>query len=425
MQYELFQVLRVYTFLMIQKCVKGSFLFLLAIGAILPSDGNHGALAPKSLAFLTAASFFLIYFISRWQLNLSQAKNTLFVWLSITFFALWYLVGIDQNPQIPSGQFDQFKVFMTTLFVPFSALYLIHEGVITPQKILRIVIFANFSYCLLKVTLMALHLLGVINVWTLMHLTGLRFMSMNILGELGRIQTSVDLATPFLAYFVLQSKSLNLGFSPKFKGVFLLITALSTFLSFSRLLIFAYGASIFFYGLTLSWQKQVKFWIGMSILSLTGIILAGPQKVQQVVEKRLFSQDNDRSDATRREQIDAMMAASEKAPFWGKGLGGYTEECVRDFTLPHAYEVQWVAFFMQFGLIGIFFLLTPIAYIISRLLELPLRRNQIGYLLLFILFLIAGFTNPFLISLTSGILYTLFLLPSLVPYSRFNKMASA
>lgn len=395
---------------MIKTLTLFSFLLMLIVGLVLPSDGNHGILAPKSLAFLNAALFFTIYTLSRFKCSSSQAYSILAILFACFFFGIWYLVGIGQDPLVPSGQFDQFKVFMTTLFVPFAAFYLLEDGLLTPQTILRTAIYSQAVYCTVKVFLMVLHLLKVINVWTFMHYTGLRFMSMAIVGDVGRIQTSVDILTPFLVYFVLMSDKMQLGLSPWVRRYFLFISLGSTFLSFSRYLMAVYAASVFLYGLTLPLLKQTKFWIATAIVLTAMVFAAGPEKVWKAVEMRLFSDNNYQSDAERRVQINALMDQCDRYPFLGTGLGGYTKECIRDHALPHAYEVQWVAFLMQFGLIGILVLLAPLSYIGFKILYPSFNRFSLALFALYLLWLLSGFTNPFLISLTSGIAYTLFLI---------------
>lgn len=395
---------------MIQYLVSYSFLFLLIAGLFLPSDGNHGLFAPKSLAFLSSGFFFTLYFIIQNKIRSSLAWGTLLIWCSLFFFSVWYVVGIDQNPQIKSGQFDQFKVFMTTLFTPFAAYYLLKEKLLSFEKIFRTIIYTNCVYNILKTSLMVLHVIGVINVWTVMHKTGFRFMSMHIIGDIGRIQTSVDIVTPFLTFFVLQSDALGIPLSRRFKWVYLSFATISVFLSFSRFLLFAYFFSIFLHCCTLCFFKQLRLWMAALFLCTAAFIAIGPEKVVQVIEKRFFSSDNAASDNTRGEQIDAMMRSCDESPFFGKGLGGYTLECIRDYELPHAYEVQWIAFLMQFGIIGILLLLFPLSLIIGNFVSFPWTRAKAGYLLLFGLWLFSGFTNPFMISLTSGIIYMIFLL---------------
>lgn len=387
-----------------------TFFLLLVIGLVMPSDAQHGVLAPKSLCFLFAGTAFLFYAFSRLTLRSSQASAIIAILFSLFFLGVWAVVGIGQDPLIPSGQFDQFKVFLTTLFVPFAAWYYMKDGLIQPQQIFRCAIFAQASYCTVKVALMLLHILKVINLFPLLMKTGFRFMSMNIVGDLSRIQTSVDIVTPFLVFFVLQSVNLGLNLSKRFKYYFLVISFASTLLSFSRYLIAIYVVSVFLHGITLSLNKQVKYWAICLLAMIGSVIAAGPERVGKAIEMRLFSSNNYYSDLDRRIQVDALVEQCDIHPLLGSGLGGYTKECIRDRELPHAYEVQWVAFLMQFGLLGITLLLIPLAYIGARFLLPPFTRDKFGYFSLFLLWLLSGFTNPFLISLTSGIVYTFFLI---------------
>lgn len=395
---------------LIDPLVKYAFILMLVVGVILPSDGNHSLFAPKSLAFLNAFFFFALYFFSCRRLLFSQAKAVALVLVALTFFSIWYVVGIDQNPLVTSGQFDQFKVFMTTLFVPIATYFLVKDKIILPETIIKAILYANAFYCGIKVLLMILHVLGIVNAWTVMHLTGVRYMSMHIMGEIGRIQTSVDIATPYLVYFALQEASSNLKLSKTFKWFYVFVAAVSVFLSFSRLLIFGYLLSIMLYGVTLKLKPQIKFWVGVAVFTIFIFFAIGPEKVGAIIEKRLFSSDNTQSDATRHVQIEALMQGCDENPIIGKGMGGYTTECIRDYSLPHAYEVQWIAFLMQFGVLGLLILLMPISFIAWKLVIPPISRIKLGYFLLFGLWLVSGFTNPFLISLTSGIMYMLFLL---------------
>lgn len=394
----------------LKKLASFSFIALLIVGMVLPSDSNHGFLAPKSLAFLNAGFFFFLYFLGLGKLNRSQIWAFIFILASCFFLGTWYAVGIDQSPLVPSGQFDQLKVFLTTLFVPLAGWCYIKEGVLTAPKIFKTIIYSNLLYSVVKVTLMALHVAGVLNVWTFMHSTGLRFMSMPIVGEISRLQTSVDIVTPFIVYFVLQSERLGLNLSRRFQWFYCIVSAASVFLSFSRFLMFAYLISLLFHGFTLRFSSQIKMGICLALICLAGFVAAGPDQVSDIIDKRFFSQDNYQSDVTRRDQIGAMMSACEKNPLIGNGLGGYTRDCIRDYNLPHAYEVQWIAFLMQFGLIGLSFILSAAGFIALRFLQPPWSRNQLGYFFLFGLWLTSGFTNPFLISLTSGIIYLIFLL---------------
>ncbi|MFN4174347.1 MAG: hypothetical protein ACK4HV_04505, partial [Parachlamydiaceae bacterium] len=160
------------------------------------------------------------------------------------------------------------------------------------------------------------------------------------------------------------------------------------------------------YWLTLDHKKLAwaLFRISWLVLALTFMI--GPFKIAQVLEKRFNSEHSERSDIARKVQIESLTDAFFMNPILGKGMGGFAEDSIRDSTFKHSYEVQWAAFLMQFGIVGLAFLFAPIFYIFYLL--FPLDRLRASLFIMFILWLLSGFTNPFLISLTSGIIYSIF-----------------
>lgn len=388
---------------MLAKCVIYSFLILITVGMVLPSDGNHGFLSPKSLSFSAAALFFMLYIFSKWKITLSQGWALLGLLSALFFGGIWYVIGSTQD-QLLAKPFDHFKVLMLTFFVPLACWYLVKEKLLSSQTVLRTAILANCAYCSVKVVLMLLHISGFLNLWNLLQASELRYMSMAITESLSRIQTSVDIATPFLVFFLLQSNKLGLGFSKKFQTIFLVICSISVFLSFSRFLIFVLFISFVLHTLTVSLRNQIKLGLIALVLGCFVISSIGMDQTEKIIERRLFSTENTRSDAVRETQLNALLEACNEKPFFGFGLGGYTASCIRDGTLPHSYEVQWAAFLLQFGLIGLSILLIPLCVLMLRL--------NWNYAILFGVWLLSGLTNPFLISLTSAIIYTLFFLAS-------------
>lgn len=386
------------------------YFILLAIGLMVPSDAQHGILSIKSLAFLSAMGAIGSYALLRQKVSTSQLKLLSFACASVAVLLLWLLISLAREQTTSTSQFDQFKLFLITLAVPLTTLYLVKEGIATPQQIFKTAIYASFAYALLKVLLVAFHLLHIINAWSLIDKLGIRYMRMGIYGGLDRFQTSVDIATPFLLFFLLNAPRLSLSFSNTFRYAYIAISLLSTFLSFSRYLIFIYMASCFLYILTLNPRQLIKVAILLFLASLAAFFAIGPEKVSKVIHRRVFSVNSFRSDETRVRQGSALLEAYNEVPFIGKGIGGYVPDHIRDSILLHSYEVQWMAFLMQFGLLGLLFLLTPLLLISWRLIEAPFSRVRYAFLGTFLLWLLSGFTNPFLISLTSGIIYALFCL---------------
>lgn len=386
---------------------------MLMIGLTMPSDGNHGLLTPKSLSFLGCFILMMFYCVLRLRITQYQLNLMSFACASISFLLIWMFIGHWQKNEWLDGAFDQFKIFAITLATVMMTLYLVQEKLTTREKILKIIIYSNFIYSLLKVMIVVLHFSGIINMWGWLDLIGIRYMSMAMLaGNLSRLQTSVDIITPFLLFFVLQNKFLKLDLSRRFVFLYLLVSIPAIFLSFSRFLYGVAVVSALLYWFSLNFTHSLRVLILMLILGIFGLAWVGMDKVQILIYERFFSYDNKMSDQVRVDQINALMNELEKVPILGKGMGGYVENLVRDGMIQYSYEVQWVAFLMQFGLLGFMFLLIPVLLICYKLFLPPFSRVKLGFLALFCVWLLSGFTNPFLISLTSGIVYSIFLLAS-------------
>lgn len=394
------------------------YFLMLIVGLILPSDGNHGLLSPKSLAFLAACFSILCYFLLHQRLTLYQLKLILFSLCAGFFLLVWFIFGALSDGTPASSAFDQFKLFLITLTTGLMTLYLISENAVTPQQILRVVIYANFTYSLIKLSLVVLHLLQIINMWAVLEMMGIRFMSMLILQGIARLQTSVDIITPFLLFFVLQSRQLGLGLRRRFRWTYGIISVISIFLSFSRFLIMAGAFSFILYWITLSVTRISKRLLTLFLCCFAIAFMVGTDNLAKIFEQRFLSTDNWSSDQTRILQVNSLLNEFFQSPYIGIGMGGMAKDVIRDIDLQHSYEVQWVAFLMQFGIIGIAFIIVPLAFISKYFINASFSRINWSFFILFMLWLFSGFTNPFLISLTSGIVYSCFIAAGLILSSR-------
>lgn len=385
------------------------FFLMLILGLTFPSDGGHGLLNIKSLAFILSSLSAMVYLLIAHRSSLSQLKLFLCTAGYIAFLLIWAFLSFIGNETPSSSISDQFKLFFLTFSVAAMAFLYFHEELLSYRTFVQTIIYANFSYSLAKISLVILHFLKVVNLWDILDFIGLRYMKMSILGDLSRFQTSVDIVTPFFLFFALQLPF----FSKKFKVIYTILSFISIFLSFSRFLFFIACLSLFFYLTTL---KVADFLKGLSVLVVSSFLLflwIGPENVSQMIEIRFLSAVNKASDTTRQEQIEALLSDFEMSPVIGKGLGSYSENEIRDPLNPHSYEVQWVAFLMQFGVVGLFILFLFLSFIAFLFFTPSFSRVHFSILLLFLFWLVSGLTNPFLISLTSGIMYSLFILTGL------------
>ncbi len=388
--------------------VLASFFAMIFFGLFLPSDGNHGLLSPKSLSFLASASCWILsIFLHRRY----SGKNLGLLIVSFSVFAVllaWIFLGILYGETPFSSQFDQFKLFLITLIVVAMTLYYVQTDILRPEQLYRCAIYTNFIYCGAKSLGALLHVTGLMNILTFMQKTGIRFMSMDIHAGVIRLQTSVDIVTPYLLLFVLNSDRLGIHFSKKFRYIYTTVALLSILLSFSRYLIVVSWIALFLYWITAKPLSQLSGGVVAVFILVMGMSAIGPENAYKVIEKRLFSLDNYYSDQTRVEQVSALSTEVACYPLLGKGIGGYAPDCIRDPSFFHSYEVQWVAFTMQLGFVGVACLLTAFIAIGWPYFVPPYTMVKMTFGAMYALWLLSGFTNPFLISLTSGIMYSLF-----------------
>ena len=400
-------------FMLNRSSISGQFVFwsyaiLVFTGLIVPSDGQHGFLSIKSMAYLLACGSFALYFFSEGKLRIKQIKILLFFLCALLFLLTWLWIGIWHENSLGPSQIDQLKLFVITLSFPLMTLCMIKENLLSIPQFLKIVLAANTCYISAKMILVVLHLLQWIDIWHILHTLGFRFMRMSIAGNIERVQTSSDVVTPFLVFFLLESKSFGLNLSKGFKAFYLILALASCLLSFSRYLIFIYCCSVLLYLMHQNLSRIIKSIAGISLFLVASYLVVGTDTVDDMVKRRLASAENYNSDLVRGQQMDSLLKEYEKASFFGKGLGGYASDYIRDPLLLHHYEVQWFAFLMQFGFIGILGILISLGLIAYRFFLPPFTLQKYSFFFLFLLWLISGFTNPFLISLASGIVYTLF-----------------
>ncbi|MGA8164321.1 MAG: hypothetical protein WB791_04755 [Waddliaceae bacterium] len=385
------------------------FYLLLVAGIFFPSTAHHGILNPKSFLFIATIIGVSVYACMKQRLLFSQINIFCFLLLSLSFLIVWFFIGIALGTSTISSAFDQYKLFLITIIVPAFTAYLLNEKQIDPQTIIKLVIYVNLAYCLLKILIISLHFMSLLNLWELRARMGLRIQKTAIFGNVERVQSSVDISTPFILFFVLQSNALGLSIPKWTRSLYFFVSFLSNLLSFSRFLLFVYCFSIALHLFTSTVSRIFKSLIMVIGLLTLFAAFIGFENIETAIHHRFFSEGNRRSDDIRYQQTRSLMKAFDHSPYVGQGLGSYVKDNVRDGNLLHSYEVQWVAFLMQFGLIGIVFLFLPLGYVLFRLLLPPLSREKIAFSALFMLWILSGFTNPFLISLQSGILYALFI----------------
>lgn len=388
------------------------FFLFLAVGLVLPSTGQHGLLSPKSLLLLLALGSTGLHCL------ISRRLRPRFIWLSLIGIVLLLGLSVEVaqfkvvRPFHTLGPMvDQFKMFIVTFLATCTMVYwgtVLNDGF---QKILHTMLWANFVYCFLKTAFVVSVFIQIVNGMQLLKLAQIQVMTTGIIGGLSRFQTSADIPTPYLLFFALNSTAWGVNWTKRARNIYIVLALFTIFISYSR---FLWAITAVFLVLHILSSITERAFVRGCVTAVLLVITLAPLGMfsgsQQVIYNRFLSGEVKQSDQVRSDQIEALFCQYEQHPFIGNGLGAYSDRCIRDSNNPHYYEVQWVAFFMQFGFLGSSLLILLLGSVLWPYMQPPLTWLKLTTSIVYIMWLLSGFTNPFLISLNSGFIYGLFLL---------------
>ena len=175
--------------------------------------------------------------------------------------------------------------------------------------------------------------------------------------------------------------------------LFLLSATASIFLSFSRYLFVAYMLCLLIRCLRIRRLDLISgaaLGLSLVLIAIFSVSLTG----------RFRSEGSKVSDTIRTEQSRYLLAAISERPLLGSGIGSSVNGYKRSETIPFSYEVEWYAMAMQLGFIGLSWFLLNLAAPLLHCIQSTRGRVMLGAVLA--VWVIGGFTNPFLVSLGSA-----------------------
>lgn len=374
-----------------------SGILLFSSTLLVPSLGTHGLLNPKSLLLICTT---LLFILKTACFGFSAPPITygiLFLGSGCAFF--FTFLGMNEF-LFSSVAFSEALLFLSSMLTFFLGIEMVCSSPKMRLKLIKACLISNGIYLFLKALLFLVLRAYEMENFLPSSIFGIKIVTMAITEGFFRLQTSLDLSTPFLLlpFFLLLEKD---PFYKKYLPFYLPLSFLGTLLSFSRFLIIVWIFSLLAGIFSLSKELKRKIFF-LFLCTLPLLIVYTPfEKISKMVEVRLFSSDNTASDLVRNEQIRYLQEWIETSPLIGWGFGGYTPLCIRDEGQVYSYEVQWVAWWMQTGILGVFFLIFAL---LSPFFPFLMHRNFPTKALLMLVFFwaLSSLTNPFLLSLTSA-----------------------
>lgn len=332
------------------------------------------------------------------------------------FFSFWSLLFPFSNRN------DVVKILPVYVIWPF--IYLLIIQYLTKQEVLvGIVKTMNFAAIFISLYL-------ILSYFSAVGLVPISFEKFTLVKPvLGRAEssevqmfmpavTSLLFLNPFLlSYLLLFGKHLNRSKFLEFLLAFLLST-IAIIISGRRSLVlnillapFVLYSFIKLSGLRQDKVDKINSWKIIGIILIFFLILMRILTNLELIDFNLFwefflngfdirNTGNDEGSSLRGEQLSLLLKSWSEYPFLGTGLASHSQYILRSREMPWMYELSYVAWFFQTGLLGLTTLLTLFGWLFLKAILVvrsnPNSQNILPFMVGCFCFLMGCSSNPYL-----------------------------
>ncbi len=386
------------------KWIEALFLLSVAFVAGLPS-GYVFSIPVKLFFSVFIFSIFLFFSLNE---EVHFSKN--FIMLSLAF--LWFLLVYLLIGYLRFGVYSlkEYELILTT-FVLYSAVYLLLSNIFGIRFFIALVeasIIVVFLVKLIALLYVYKHPGVDSMIEFFMKYFNTKVVTMKFMFGLYRINFPADILPAFFPWILTWYLRNKLYFVNKIDFIVLFLSMFIVLLGFSRylMLVFTLGLIYLFRVLGINWKT-------FGIIFLV-VFVTFRKFIVDFIKLRFFSGAVKASDAIRLKQTPALVKLFLTKPLIGYGIGAFSFEYVRSKNMCFSYEEQILTFFAKFGTLGMFFLLTIVLLIFS----IFISRKDYAAVSIFLLFIVAGWFNPYLYSSSVFLIYVFIAL--MVSNENFN-----
>jgi hypothetical protein len=380
----------------------GLFLVQLFLAVCLPAGSLYGL----SLKTITFVLFFVLFVLDLATMRYSFShREIIFVAVVTACLCFWSLEGLFRGQGYSDQVLLQLRAIAMAISVAFLSIFAIRRGLVKAQTLIAVIIYGMFAVSAVKVVLVAASFFSNIDAIQITHsLFGEETHATPQILGLVRLDFAADSVGAFALFALLAPSVSGVRFSRMSKLFISIIVVLgSGFLTYARAIWFIYVACIFVAMIV------ERSWKAMALTILAALVVgACLYDVFGVVYADRFVAQAESSDMGRAEQARALMAEIKVRPILGKGMGAHHDTDTRDLKEKYSYELLWLAFLMQFGIvgeIGIFILVAASARDLLR----AKHPAKPWVLLVFALWLLENCFNPHMTSSFAGATFGLFM----------------
>jgi hypothetical protein len=379
------------------------FLSLVFLLVVLPTGAVFGVNV-KVIGLGIFLGVLLLYLIrsGEWL----SFSDVVFLGLVSVFLCIFLLNGVLSGQTEINQSFSQLRDIATTIFISWLSLFVVRRGLVRAESLITVIIYAVLAESAAKLLLMIMP-----TFLTLQAFEAARsifgdwdFVTGGIGNGLFRMQLPADILAPFALFALLAPSVSGVRFGRVFSFVICTVALGSGFIAFSRYIWFVYAVAILAAMVVeWNWKRLIATVLVALVISVSVYTF-----LEDAVELRFQSKGTDISDEIRAEQARALIEEFEDRPILGKGLGSHATAVIRADRLLYSYELQWLAFLMQVGIVGV---IGIVALLGASMRDLVMARHSAKplVLLLFLLWLVSGFTNPYMTNSFAAVTFGLFM----------------
>lgn len=338
-------------------------------------------------------------------------RNTVIVVFIVLFLIIWSFLSIANGYTTYSSFL---KNYLALLFIVWISYELYKNKVVTIEKIFGLIKFDSISIIIIKIFTSLLLTMDFIHINDLVEfydkifnceLTTMYFPIGNF--TFYRLMVANDgLPYIYFSFYLLFDKN-------KLKKILLLfLIGIYTFITYSRVYMIQCLFIIVIYIFIYLTNKNVTFYKKLRLFLLTSIVLTivcitlNQLGFLEALFKRFNSDSATYSDNIREEQFEHLMKGFKENFLFGNGTGAYIKNYLRSDTILYSYELEYLSFLYQFGLIGFILIILPTIILYYNLCFFKNMDFKIKLMLLsnFLFFLVKPLVNPGFLSSNAGFL---------------------
>ncbi len=346
-------------------------LFCLAICLWVLPSGKVLDIPIKLILFSITTFSMIVYLVIRNELCVSR-QLIVFLCTLIPLLS-WFLLGVSNGFEA-TGLKILVSFISFFLIVVITIVYIYNFSSIGSLRFVEKALYISvFFFVFFKLILEMLFLAGIISYYDCVHLLkeilngSTMTLQMDIAGfRVSRFSTPNDtIPLVLLSYdMVKKDRTLIVRF------IQFILFGLYSFIVFSRIIFVQFVLVYFICGLLVkeNSRRKVTAWV-FAFLALTLAILFyssndpnGNGYLMSLLVTRFSGKQVSYSDSIRALQARFLWKGIKDNFLFGQGLGAYSKEYVRSSISPASYELEYLSFLFQFGIIGFSLIIVPILY---------------------------------------------------------------